>query len=329
MKLQFLSKGPPGQVSGGYLYNRYLIDYLQRAGVDVTYHSSPPDLMRIRSTDVIVVDSLVLGELAAQLLSLRARLILLLHLVPDFASYSAMTAFNMRCLLQRSKVIVTGAHTAELVQAFMTSAGFEPLKIEPGIPANWRRKTSYAEHARSLLGVANYVPGKGITRMLDVLGALRHIPWTLTLHGNQALEPDYFRSVARLVETSGLENRVELLGPVEHCTINERMCEADLLLHFSHYESYSMVTAEAIACGLPVVSYRTGNSIVFGRSGLVHYFGNGDASEAAALGLFMSNATRYAELRRRPGWQIRTWQDVGQEFLSCLDQSLWTRMSHA
>lgn len=327
MNVQFLSRGSPDQVSGGYLYNRYLIAYLRQAGVDVTYHSSPPDLSRIAAADVIVVDSLVLGELSRESLSAPARLVLLLHLVPDFSSYCAAARANVRSLVQRSRVVVTGTHTLESLREYMASLHFEALKIEPGIPDNWLEKTTYTDKARSLLGVANYVHGKGITRMLHVLGQLRHLPWTLTLHGNQALDPECFDQIVRTVERYGLSDRVELLGPVEHRMINDKMRQADLLLHFSQYESYSMVTAEAIACGLPVVSYRTGNSVVFGRSGLVHYFESNDASEAAALSAFMSDADEYRKLRRINGWQTRSWQDVGEEFLACLDRSPWLRTS--
>lgn len=329
MRVQFLSKGPPDQVSGGYLYNAYLIDYLRRSGLDVSYHASPPDLTRMHSTDVCIVDSLVLGELAAWLLPSKSRLVPLLHLVPNFAGYSSATAAHVRSLLERSQVVVTGAHTAELLRTFVPHARFDPLTIEPGVPTNWRRKAHYADKARSLLAIANYVRGKGIRRMLEVLSQLRRFSWTLTIHGNRDLEPDYFHEVALLVETLGLDDRVDLLGPVEHCTVNDRMCEADLLLHFSHYESYSMVTAEAIACGLPVASYRTGNCRVFGRSGLVHYFRHGGAAETKALAMLMSDANAYGTLRRMPGWPIRSWEDVGEEFLACLDRSLWPRLSHA
>ena len=41
MRMQFLSKGSADQTSGGYLYNRYLVEHLRSAGVDVEYCASP------------------------------------------------------------------------------------------------------------------------------------------------------------------------------------------------------------------------------------------------------------------------------------------------
>jgi hypothetical protein len=39
MNIRFFSKGPPEQISGGYLYNKYVLDYLRLAGAAVTYHA--------------------------------------------------------------------------------------------------------------------------------------------------------------------------------------------------------------------------------------------------------------------------------------------------
>ena len=79
-----------------------------------------------------------------------------------------------------------------------------------------------------------------------------------------------------------------------------------------------MVTAEAIACGLPVLSYRTGNAGEFARSGLVRYLDEKDSAEAGALGELMEDNGTYARLRRVGARATRTWQDVGSEFVSWL-----------
>ena len=153
--------------------------------------------------------------------------------------------------------------------------------------------------------------------MLDVLQELRHLPWTLTVHGNAAFDPFYFRCMRRRIRDYGLADRVALLGPVPHDAINHEMQCSDLLVHFSQRESYSMVTAEAIACGLPVLSYRTGNAGAFARSGLVRYLDE-EYGEANVLGDLIEDSGTYAQLRRIGNRETRTWQDVGSEFVSWL-----------
>jgi glycosyltransferase involved in cell wall biosynthesis len=199
----------------------------------------------------------------------------------------------------------------------LTRDGLDAVKIEPGVPARWRSKSRYAETARRLLTVANYLDGKGIERVLDVLLSIKDLPWSWTVYGNCALDPAYFAAVARKAADYGLRDRVKLLGPISHDAVNEQMVESDLLVHLSSHESYSMVTAEAIAAGLPVLSYRTGNHGVFGRSGLVRYL-DGGAVAGDALAALISDGRAYGSLRPAGPQQPRTWQDVCREFLDWL-----------
>jgi glycosyltransferase involved in cell wall biosynthesis len=276
------------------------------------------DLTAIDATDTVVVDSLVLGDIAERLIPLPARLVLLLHVVPAFASADARGGRVLKSLCERARLVVTGDDTLRLVRLITAIDSLDAVKIEPGIPRHWRSKTGYADRARSLLAVANYVRGKGIGRVLDVLAQLRDLPWRLTLHGNPELDPAYFAEVADKIDAYRLRDRIELSGPVPHAAINRKMLEADLLVHFSEYESYSMVTAEAIASGLPVLSSRTGNSDGFSRSGLVRYLDASDSSEADVLGSLIDDERTYAELRPTGCWRTRTCLDVGREFLKWL-----------
>jgi glycosyltransferase involved in cell wall biosynthesis len=95
--------------------------------------------------------------------------------------------------------------------------------------------------------------------------------------------------------------------------VNEEMLRADLLVLLSQHESYSMVTAEAIACGLPVLSCPTGNAESFGRSGLVRHVDHVSAGQA--LRGLISDSGDYGRLRRAGHREGRTWLDVGAEFL--------------
>jgi glycosyltransferase involved in cell wall biosynthesis len=187
------------------------------------------------------------------------------------------------------------------------------VKIEPGVPGHWRSKDRYADRARRLLGVANYIPGKGIARLIEALAALRELDWHLTVRGNTDFDHDHYRAMRQMVDEHGLAERIELLGPVPHDTVNEEMLRADLLVLLSQHESYSMVTAEAIACGLPVLSYATGNAEMFGRSGLVRHVERGSAG--GALRELISDPGEYGCLRRAVPPETRTWLDVGAEFL--------------
>ena len=311
MSIRLLSRGSPDQVSGGYLYNKYLLEHLRLAGHDVVYHADANGIEDFAAGDIVIVDSLVIASTAERLLSAAANVILLLHMIPEGDGPL------IEALYRRSRIVVTGDSTLTTLRERLANDGIDAVKIEPGVPGNWRSKRRYADRARRLLTVANYIDGKGIERALDVLLPMKDLPWTWTVYGNTALDPSYFGAVAHKAEAYGLSDRVKLLGPISHDAVNEQMVESDLLVHFSNYESYSMVTAEAIAAGLPVLSYRTGNFGVFSRSGLVSYLDEG-VWAGDALGALIGDCRAYGSLRRKGETEQRTWADVGQEFVDWL-----------
>jgi glycosyltransferase involved in cell wall biosynthesis len=315
MTIRLLSRGAADQVSGGYLYNRYLIQQLRLGGVEVEYHGDADDVAQFAAGDTVIVDSLVIPETLEQLLGTSAKLILLLHVVPECHAGRADGAALLEALYRRSRIVVTGDSTLTTLRERLTGAGIDAVKIEPGVPARWRSKRRYAATAQRLLSVANYIDGKGIEGALDALVRIRHLPWSWTVYGNSALDPRYFAAAERKAGAYGLLDRVKLLGPISHDAVNEQMLAADLLVHLSGRESYSMVTAEAIAAGLPVLSYRTGNHDSFRRSGLVRYLDH-EAMAADALGTLVKDCNAYARLRRAERREQRTWQDVGSEFLA-------------
>jgi glycosyltransferase involved in cell wall biosynthesis len=59
-----------------------------------------------------------------------------------------------------------------------------------------------------------------------------------------------------LASTGALAGQVSFLGPLVKSRIAEEMRNADALLHASAYETFSVVCAEAISCGTPVLASR-------------------------------------------------------------------------
>src|SRR5262249_12133918 len=146
---------------------------------------------------------------------------------------------TLDALYRRSRVVVTGNSALTSLRNDLALEGIDAVKIEPGVPAHWRAKERYASHAQRLLGVANYLPGKGIGRLIDALAALRNLPWRLTVRGNAEFDPSFYRSMLHKVDELDLTERIALLGPVPHDTVNEKMIDSDLLVHLSDHESYS------------------------------------------------------------------------------------------
>jgi len=61
-----------------------------------------------------------------------------------------------------------------------------------------------------------------------------------------------------LVKTLKLENSIIFLGKLTPLRISEEMNQAFAFIHYSKYETFSVVCAEAVCCGLPVIAKEVG-----------------------------------------------------------------------
>jgi glycosyltransferase involved in cell wall biosynthesis len=91
--------------------------------------------------------------------------------------------------------------------------------------------------------------------------------WDLRIIGEGALRP----SLERQIKEAGLGGRISLPGAT--ADIAREYASAQLFVLPSRYESFGLVTAEALACGLPAIGFRdcpgTNEMILHGRNGLL------------------------------------------------------------
>lgn len=92
---------------------------------------------------------------------------------------------------------------------------------------------------------------KGYDLLLDVFEklTLTHPDWKLRIIGDGPLK----NKIISRIETSGLNDRVEILSPTNR--IVDQYLQASVYLMTSRTEALPMVLLEAKACGLPIVSF--------------------------------------------------------------------------
>lgn len=95
---------------------------------------------------------------------------------------------------------------------------------------------------------------KGVPQLLEALARVQRRDWHLDLVGDGVARQEYEDWAARL----GLGDMVTFHGLQTKAEVARRMREADLLVVPSYWETFSVVAAEALVSGLPVVATRCG-----------------------------------------------------------------------
>ncbi len=324
MLIEFISHGPPGQISGGYIYNQYILDFLRTTGKQVRFRDIQNDSGVEGSADIVVVDSIALKHVLRALGPVADRTVLLMHFVPEWLALalkkSSRDVLEIRQIFETTHIVVTGRRTSVNLRELFSNGDLKISLINPGVPSAWISRGRQRRSARKLLSLANYVANKGHLELLDSLDEIRRLPWQMSMYGNQDLDPHYFNAVQEKTESLGLQRKVNLLSAVEHAEVRGLLDRSDLLIQFSRSESYSMVTAEAIACDVPVLSTLTGDYETFAESGLVQYISSRSASKlVSTLRDLILDDELYRQLCRGPDWRPNTWSDAGRDFLRCLE----------
>ena len=282
--LHLVVPGALEQRTGGYLYDAHVVDGLRALGWTVRVHNltgsfPAPDaeatesmratLRAIPDGATVVIDGLAMGGLPGPIgeVAGRLRVISLVHhpLAEETGlseeDRSRFRASEVAALDSCAGVIVTSPFTARVLADF----DVPPDRIEVVPPGTTRRPLAEGPGAGrppSLLCVATVAPRKGHDVLVPALEQLRDLPWTCTCAGSLDRAPDFAREVRERVRAAGLDDRIDFPGEQSEEGLGSLYRAASVFVLPSYYEGYGMALAEAIVCGLPVVS-TTGGAIPF------------------------------------------------------------------
>jgi glycosyltransferase involved in cell wall biosynthesis len=258
------------QLTGGYLYDRHVIEGLRARGhsVRVIELAPQPEAVQfdaIADGSTTVVDGLAFPGLERALAAQadRLRLVALVH--HPLAEETGLTRTDAArvarleaAMLPRFRGVVCPSRTTAGTVAHYGVAPDRIAVIPPGTekPIAYRRPRR--GRARALLCVAGLVPRKGHRVLVSALMRVRDLDWNLLCIGSLDRDRATTRAVRRLMKAAGLERRITLAGEWPAESVTRAYRAADIFVLPSFHEGYGMAYAEAMAHGLPIIGTTAG-----------------------------------------------------------------------
>lgn len=280
--LHFLIPGELATRTGGYTYDRRIIDGLRALGWQVQVQSlgpgfPAPDAATLAHAQAVVellpddalvlVDGLAFGVLDA-LAHAHAKRLRWVALVHHPLALESGLAEDQRIALRQSEtralqaarhVIVTSPFTGRNLVSDFDVPPKHITVVEPGTDAAPVAAGSLAAgSAFNLLCVATITPRKAHGVLVEALAGLKHMDWTLHCAGSLEMDPACSAALRQAIATQGLQERVHLVGEQDEAGLARLYAAADAFVLPSYHEGYGMALAEALARGVPVVSTRAG-----------------------------------------------------------------------
>jgi glycosyltransferase involved in cell wall biosynthesis len=349
MKIGLVIYGSLDTLSGGYLYDRMLVDYLRAQGDTVEIISLPwrnyaahlTDNFSFRlpnNLDILIQDELNHPSLiGANWGKHPYPVISLVHHLRCSEHRSKWLNDIYRVIekkyLQNVDGFIFNSETTQRVVQGLENRGAESSKPSlVAYPPTDRFGDAIAEEeiierAKSeplrMLFLGNLIERKGLHTFLDALGQIGNLSYRLDVVGSLTADPAYAKATQDKTVAHGLSANVHFCGSLNNESLQQLLRQAHVLCVPSSYEGFGIVYLEGMGFGLPAIGTTAGAAgeiIEDGTTGFLIEPGDSAtlASRLADLSadrglltrLSLSARTRYL---RQPKWE----QTAGQirEFL--------------
>jgi len=296
MKIGLVIYGSLETLSGGYFYDRQLVEFLRGQGDTVEIISLPwrnypahlGDTLSFRlppGLDLLIQDELNHPSLLAA--NRRPHPYPVVSLVHHLRASEKRPAWQNlfyraveKAYLQSVDAFLFNSETTKKVVTALTGASRPSLVAYPPTdrfafasisPAQVLAKAQEAPPLR-ILFVGNLIPRKGLHVLLEALSSLPPGMVALEVVGSLDADRDYAISMYSLVERYGLQGQVHFAGPLTNAPLAKKFSQAQVLVVPSSYEGFGIVYLEGMSFGLPAIGTDLGAApevITHGSTGYI------------------------------------------------------------
>jgi glycosyltransferase involved in cell wall biosynthesis len=289
MRVGLIVYGTLDTVSGGYLYDRKLVEYLRRAGDTVQIISLPfrnyaahlsdnfsdALLNRVRDArvDVLLQDELnhpSLFQLNRKLRNVaRYPIISIVHHLRSSEAHPTIHKFIYRGIEKQYLASVLGFifNSNTTRDAVSQMLGHDPTRFVVAQPAGDRFapqmdsaaiiQRACERGALRIVFIGNLIPRKGLHTLLDTLARVPSNTAQLTIIGNPNVDARYTAQIRAQIKSLRLNN-ARLVGAIQDDALANILRASHLLIVPSDYEGYGIVYLEGMSFGLPALGTTAG-----------------------------------------------------------------------
>jgi glycosyltransferase involved in cell wall biosynthesis len=341
--IDFIVPGSLAGRSGGYEYDRRIIQGLRSRGWSVQVHeiagsfpiagersvAEARDLLStIADAAILIVDGLAVGAIASEIEreSSRLRMVPLVHMplaadmTLDAATLKQFEENERRAVLASTAVVVTGKATVETMVRYGMPRDRIAV-VEPGTARAPLARGSADENVH-FVSVAAITREKGHDVAFRALASVPHRNWRITCAGSVERDRAFVDQLRAIAAHSGIADRVTLTGELDDEALSTVYDEADVFVLATLHETYGMAVAEALARGLPIVSTTVGaiRDLVGDEAGLLVSPGDERALARALTSVIQDRAVRerLTAGARRVRERLPRWEDAVDRMIGVL-----------
>jgi len=279
MKIGFLIYGSLDTLSGGYLYDRKLVEYLRAQGDTVEIISLPwrnyaahlTDNFSFRlpvNLDVLIQDELNHPSLiAANLEKHPCPVISLVHhlrcseLRPKWHN-DLYRVIEKKYLQGVDAFIFNSQTTRGVVNGFIGKSkpsvvAYPPTDRFGEVISEDEIKTRASQNPLSILFLGNIIERKGLHILSEAI-RLSTFDLRLDIVGSLTTDPSYVKQMQEFVTAHNLSPVVHFYGALDNETLKQKLIQAHTLIVPSSYEGFGIVYLEGMAFGLPAIGTTAG-----------------------------------------------------------------------
>jgi len=291
VKIGLLIYGTLDIVTGGFLYDRLLVDYLQsredqvevislpwpsyRRGLLDNFSRSLRQRLEGLDCDLLLQDALIHPSFFRLNRWLRRRLecpiIALVYHLRGNEDHPPWRRRFYRWVEGRYLRTVDGyvcISRALKGDVEKLAGNSRPLMVAPGggdrlpgeISPERIAARALAPGPLAIVFVANLIPRKELHTLLAALDRLPRAGWRLTVAGSLTMDTAYVEDIRNHLERTGLRSQVELAGTLDPEELAGLLEKSHVLAVPSSYEAFGIVYLEGMGFGLPAIASTAGGA---------------------------------------------------------------------